>query len=81
MMRAELATLQRERETSVQLLKKPKDNGKNTYLRAGTAELKPYLRTAKKFHKKLEYKLFLRYFFTFTAKKMALALGQHRGAS
>ncbi len=52
-MRTELATLQRERETSVQLLKKPTAN-ENANSRAGTAELKPYLRTAKKFHKNLK---------------------------
>ncbi len=41
-MRTELAALQRDRETSVQPLKKLTANG-DTYSRAGTAELKPYM--------------------------------------
>jgi hypothetical protein len=77
MMRTELAALQGEREKSVQLLKKSTAKG-ITYSRAGTAELKPYLRAAKKFCKILENVVFLRYFFTFTTKKMAFAKGQQR---
>jgi hypothetical protein len=47
MMTTEFAALQRERETSVQPLKKMTANG-TTYSRDGTAELKPYSRSAKK---------------------------------
>jgi hypothetical protein len=36
------------------------------------------VRTTKKFGKKLEYILFIRYFFTFTAQNMAMAIGQQR---
>ncbi len=46
-MTTEFAALQRERETSVQPLKKTTANG-TTYSRDGTAELKPYSRSAKK---------------------------------
>jgi hypothetical protein len=60
--RKELATLQR-----VQPLKKPTADG-NTYSSRGTAELKPYSMSAKKFCKKLDI-LFLPYFFTFTVSK------------
>ncbi len=48
--------------TSVQPLEKLTAN-RNTYQRANTAELKPQSRTAKKYRKKLEYILFLQYFF------------------
>jgi hypothetical protein len=47
-----IAAQQRERETSIQPLKKPM--GGNTYSRAKTAEIVPNSRTAKKFSKKLE---------------------------
>jgi hypothetical protein len=62
--------------TLVQPLEKPKDNG-NTYSRAGTAELKPYLKIMKKFRTKLENILILQYIFTFTTEKMTLVIGQH----
>jgi hypothetical protein len=48
---------------------KPIGNG-NTYSRAGTAELKPYLRTSKKFRKKLDFPV--------AAEKMALVIGKQR---
>jgi hypothetical protein len=57
------------KRSSIQPLKKPTANG-NTYSRAGTAELKPYSRGPRKIISPI--------FFPFTAKKMALAIGQQR---
>jgi hypothetical protein len=72
-----LAALQRERETSVQPLKKPTAN-KNTYSRAGTAELKPYSRTAKKILQKKSNIYYFSYIFHLYCEEMALVIGQQR---
>ncbi len=81
--------LHREWGTSVQPLKKLTANG-NKYSRGGTAELKPYwitgnhgftktIRGPRKVPQKLfNIFLFLRYFITFTAQKMAMAIGNQR---
>jgi hypothetical protein len=72
-----VAAPQGELKISVRPLKEPTANG-NRYIRASTAELKPYSRTGKKFRKKLKYTLLLRYCFTFTAQKMMMAIVQLR---
>ncbi len=60
---------------------KPIGNG-NTYSKAGTAELKPYARTSKKFRTKLDYILFLWYFFRCRRENYILKTKNHpRGLS
>ncbi len=61
-------------------MKKPTAN-EIIFWRSGTAEIKLYSRNAKKFFKKLEYILLHQYVFTFTAQKMAVAIGQQRSVS
>jgi hypothetical protein len=81
-MRAELAELRREGETLVQPLRKLTATG-NTYSRAGTTELNPYLSTAKNIQQKtrIYITVFIRYFFFLYWEENGIANRFSRGAS